>query len=666
MAKGVFASMLLGALVLATAVYGFPYPVEELDPDRTGPLRLLDRHGTLLRSVPAPDGSPGRHGWVPLDRVATAAVQTVLASEDRRFFQHKGVDPLGILRAMYYNAKEGRMGYGGSTITMQLMRMVHSAGLPRTPWNKVKEAVLAMRLERFMGKRRILEQYLNRCYYGNHAVGLEAAANTYFGKPAASLSVGEATLLAVVSRGPSLYNPLRHLKRTLKRRDHVFGLLVKQGHMTPAQVSRARAERVRPMKHRLPFKAPHFVAWVVSQLPESIRRGGGEVRTSLSLPLQEQLQARLTDHVASLKSRGLDQAGMVVLDTAGGEVLAMVGSAGYGTPMGQINIATRRRHPGSALKPFVYALALEEGESPASVAYDIHDVPSAYRRLTSGQPEHGPVRYREALAGSYNLAAVHVLEKVGVEALVSRLRKANVGPLEGDPRDYGLRLALGSAKVRLVDLASAYGFLVREGKVTPARPVLEITSAGGAATRPAPGPETRIFSPRVSWMVMDMLADPEARRPMFGQELPLDLPFRVAAKTGTARGFADTVAVGVTREITVAAWAGNFNGRPTHKVMGMSGAAPLVRLGLLSAGKGNRLTLPRRPRGLARAGVCPLSGMPASEHCPRRKVEYFLKGKVPRRACDWHRHEDGRVVTRYPAEIAAWAQRQRNAGGRHL
>ena len=143
MAKGVFASMLLGALVLATAVYGFPYPVEELDPDRTGPLRLLDRHGTLLRSVPAPDGSPGRHGWVPLDRVATAAVQTVLASEDRRFFQHKGVDPLGILRAMYYNAKEGRMGYGGSTITMQLMRMVHSAGLPRTPWNKVKEAVLA-------------------------------------------------------------------------------------------------------------------------------------------------------------------------------------------------------------------------------------------------------------------------------------------------------------------------------------------------------------------------------------------------------------------------------------------------------------------------------------------------------------------------------------------
>ena len=653
-------------MVLAVAVYGFPYPVAELDPDRAGPLRVMDRHGTLLRSVPAAGGGVGRHAWVPLDQVAPAALQTVLASEDSRFFEHKGVDPWGIMRALYYNAREGRMGYGGSTVTMQLARMVHSAGRPRTLWNKVREAVLAMRLERALGKRQILEQYMNRCYYGNQAVGLEAAARTYFGKPGGSLSVGEATLLAVVPRGPSLYNPLRHLDRTLRRRDHVLGLLVKQGHLTAEQARRAKAEQVRPGLHRLPFKAPHFVQWAVSTLPEAVRTRGGEVRTSLSLPLQERLQRRLAQHVRGLKRRGLNQAGMVVLDTATGEVLAMVGSAGYGTRGGQINIATRRRHPGSALKPFVYALALEQGDSPASVAYDIHDVKSAYRRLTLGQPEHGPVRYREALAGSYNLAAVHTLERVGVAAMVSRLRKAGVGPMDGDPKDYGLRLALGSAKVRLVDLASAYGFVVRQGRVTPARPVLELRSPSQVVSAPARGPETRIFSPGVSWMVMDMLADAEARRPMFGQELPLDLPFRVAAKTGTARGFADTVAVGVTAEYTVAAWAGNFDGRPTHKVMGMSGAAPLVRLGLLAAGKGGRLTLPRRPQGLVRQRVCPLSGMPASRHCPRRKVDYFLKGKVPSHECDWHQHEGGRVVVNYPTEIAAWAQRKRNAGGRHL
>ncbi len=665
--KAGFGLCLVGAAALAVAVYAFPYPVALLDPDRSAPLRILDRQGTLLRAYPAPAGaSPGRHAWVDLDRVAPAAVQTVLASEDRRFYSHKGVDPVGILRAMYYNVKEGRVAYGGSTITMQLVRMVHSPDRPRTLWNKAREAVLAMRLERVMGKREILEQYLNRCYYGNQAVGLEAAARTYFDKPAASLSVGEATLLAVIPRGPWLYDPLRRLSRTLQRRDHVLGLLVKQGHLTAAQTRRARAERVVPRRHRPPFRAPHFVRWAVSTLTPEARRRGGEVRTSLSLPLQQRLQRRLAEHVAGLKDRGLDQAGMVVLDTATGEVLAMVGSAGYDSPAGQINIATRRRHPGSALKPFVYALALEQGDSPASVAYDIHDVPSAYRRLTLGQKEHGPVRYREALAGSYNLAAVHVLERVGVEAMVSRLRRAGVGPLAGDPADYGLRLALGSAKVRLVDLAAAYGFLVRQGRVVPPRPVLASRSPAGVVTHVAPPAETSVFSARVSWMVMDMLADPEARRPMFGQELPLDLPFRVAAKTGTARGFADTVAVGVTSEYTVAAWAGNFDGRPTHGVMGMSGAAPLVRLGLLSAGGGRRLSLPRRPAGLTRRPVCALSGMPAGELCPRRKVDWFMADRAPGPGCQWHRHDGDRVVVQFPAEIESWAARQRHAGGRRL
>ena len=661
-----FAGTLLGVVALAVAVYAFPYPVEELAPERVAPLRILDRHGTLLRSFSPAGGGPGRHAWISLDRVAPAAVQTVLASEDSRFFEHKGVDPWGIARAMYYNARERRMGYGGSTITMQLARMVHSAGQPRTVWNKVREAVLAMRLERALGKRQILEQYMNRCYYGNQAVGLEAAARTYFGKPAVSLSVGEATLLAVVPRGPSLYNPLRHLGRALGRRDHVLGLLVKAGHLTGEQAGRARAEKVQPRRHRLPFLAPHFVRFAMSGLSPEVKARGGDVRTSLSLPLQERLQRRLAQHVDGLRRRGLEQAGMVVLDTRGGEVLAMVGSAGYGTRMGQINIATRRRHPGSALKPFVYALALEQGDSPASVAYDIHDVKSRYRRITLGQPEHGPVRYREALAGSYNLAAVHTLERVGVAAMVSRLRKAGVGPLEGEPRDYGLRLALGSAKVRLVDLASAYGFLTRQGRVTPPRPVLDVRAPSGLVSQPQAGKETQVFSPQVSWMVMDMLSDAEARRPMFGQELPLDLPFRVAAKTGTARGFADTVAVGITREFTVAAWAGNFDGRPTHKVMGMSGAAPLVRLGLLAAGDGRRLTLPRRPAGLVRQRVCPLSGKPAGKSCPRRKVDWFLQGKVPASTCDWHQHQGGKTVVRYPTEIAAWAQRKRNAGGRHL
>ena len=672
-----FFGCLAGLLVLAVAVFAFPYPVERLAAGRGAPLRILDRHGTLLRSLPPGSAVPssnfrvpssGRWGWVPLDRISPLAVSTVIASEDQRFFEHQGVDPVGIARACWLNLAAGRLAYGGSTITMQLARMVHSPRRPRSLINKLREAVWALRMERALSKRAILEQYMNRAYYGNSAHGLEAAARLYFGKPAASLSAGEATLLAVVPRGPSYYNPLRNLRRTLRRRDHVLGLLRRQGRICADEARRATAQAVQPRRHALPFRAPHFTRWIIKSLPAWIRQEGGAVRTTLDLPLQRLLQRRLAAHVETMRGRNLNQAGMVVLDTASGEVLAMVGSAGFfgRGRHGQVNIATRRRHPGSALKPFVYALALEAGDSPASIALDIHDVPSAYRVLQVTRPEHGPVRYREALAGSYNLAAVHVLERVGLESLISRLRLAGVGTLAGAPGDYGLRLALGSTKVRLLDLAAAYGFLARGGRVTSPVAVRAVTLGDGTTWRPPRARSRRVFDQRVAWLVMDMLSDPEARRSVFGQELPLDLPFGVAAKTGTARGFADTVTVGVTREFTVAAWAGNFDGKATHGVVAMEGAAPLVRLGLLTAGRGRRLTLPGRPAGITAAAVCPLSGMKASPRCPHRKREYFVAGRQPSRACTWHRQAGGRLAVVYPASARAWAARQRTAGGQHL
>ena len=668
LARVAFFAGLAGTVLFLMAVYCFPYPVEQLTRHQGAPLRIFDRHGTLLASVPgstAGTPSSGRWGWIPLDRISPHAVNTVIASEDQRFFEHRGVDPWGILRACWLDLRTGRLAYGGSTITMQLARMVHSPGRRRHLGNKLREAVYALRMERVLGKRAILEHYLNRAYYGNGAHGIEAAARTYFDKPAASLSVGEATLLAVIPRGPVYYNPLRHLRRTLQRRDHVLGLLVRRGLISAAAARRAAAQPVRPGRHRAPFLAPHFTRWVLATLPPWVRKRGGQVQTSLDLPLQQLLQRRLAEHVAELRRRRLGQAGMVVLDTASGEVLAMVGSAGFfgRGRHGQVNIATRRRHPGSALKPFVYALALEAGDSPASIALDIHDVPSAYRVLQVTRPEHGPVRYREALAGSYNLAAVHVLERVGLESLISRLRLAGVGQLRQRPGAYGLRLALGSTRVRLLDLAAAYGFLARGGVVTRPRALRRVVLPDGTHWTPALPRQRRVFSRRTSWLVMDMLADPRARRPMFGQELPLDLPFDVAAKTGTARGFSDLVAVGVTRELTVAAWAGNFDGRPTHGVVAMNGAAPLLRMGLLTASRGRRLTLPRRPPGIVSATVCPLSGMRASPRCPHTKQEYFVAGATPRQPCSWHR---GRLAVVYPPRVRAWARKQRTAGGQHL
>lgn len=671
------AAALVTALVIA--VCAVPYPVDRLSIDDGGPLILTDRHGTVLRSVPGPPGRPGRQSWVGLDDIPAPVVLAVITSEDRNFFDHAGVDPEGVIRALLLDLRLGRFAYGGSTITMQLARMLHTGDGPRTLRNKIRESIYALRMERAVDKRTILEQYLNRAYYGNGAYGIEAAARRYFGKPAVGLSLAEAMLLAVIPRAPTGYDPVRHLSAAMRRRDYVLDLLVDQGLLAADVAARTKAEPVVPSLHQPPLRALHFTEWVLQSLPAEVRARGGTVRTTLDLPLQEQLAHRVREHVAGLATRNLQQAGMVVLDSQRGEVLALIGSTGEG-PDHAVDITTWRRHPGSALKPFIYALAIEAGDHPASIAHDIYSDRPGYQVIDRNRPEHGPVRYREALAGSYNLAAVDVLGRVGVGQLMSMLRRAGVGPLEGTPDDYGLRLALGSAKVRLLDLASAYGFLVRGGQVVSPTGVLDARSDDGRVWHPPARISRRITSPETAWLVMDMLADPEARRPAFGQELPFDhLPFRVAAKTGTSRGFADTVAVGATAEYTVAAWAGNFDGSPTQGLVAMQSAAPLVRAGLLLAGRGQRLTLPARPDAVVGHDVCPLSGKRPSAYCPHRKREYAAASGASDdsgasgaghdhgadEVCDWHRLENGRVIVEYPPEARDWAERERRRGGWH-
>jgi penicillin-binding protein 1C len=649
----------LGISVTCIFAMAVPYDASTLSPDSGGPLLVTDRHGRLLRSVPSEDGRPGRDKWVGLEGVSSYLVLSLLASEDSRFFEHHGVDPIGILRALWLNLKAHGLGYGGSTLSMQLVRMIHHPKEPRTIANKIKEALLAIRLERAVSKTAILEQYLNRAYYGHGSYGIESAARRYFDKPALALSPGEATFLSVLPRGPAYYDPLKHPERVLARRTHILRLLHGKGLISANELTRIEAENILPQKSPRSFEAPHFVNEVMAALPQTVRQKGGIVRTTLDLELQRQLERRVAQHVETLAHRGLGQAGLVLLDTRSGEVLAMVGSPDFQEDSGQLNITTTRRHPGSALKPFVYALALEKGDTPASIAYDIANLEdSTYRVKVVTQPERGPVRYREALAGSYNLAAIHVLEKVGIHDLISKLRRAGVGQVSGTDRDYGLRLALGATKVKLVDLASAYGFLGRAGRVVPSSAVLETITHEGRITRVSKPVERSVFSPQVSFLVMDMLADAQARQKVFGQQLPLDdLPFPVALKTGTSRGFADTVAVGVTAELTAAAWSGNFDGRPTHGLVAMNAAAPLVRAALLAGSRGRPLHLPSKPPGIEEARICPVSGLIASSSCPHAKVEFFESSTLPSNLCDWHKREpDGRIALRYPAKAAKWAR----------
>jgi penicillin-binding protein 1C len=640
------------------AVVLCPLDPASLAPDG-GPLVVTDRDGAVLATLRAPGGTPDRAHWVPLADIPAIAVSAVLESEDHGFWDHRGVDGRGVARALWLDVRAGKLAYGGSTLTMQLARLLISPGEGRTIGNKLREALLALRIERALGKRQILEQWMNRAYFGRGAYGIDAAARLFFGKPASALSTAEVVLLACLPRAPRGYDPIDRLPAAIGRRDRVLALLVKRGVLSADDADRARRQPMAVALHPAPGAAPHFVRWVAGALPPDVRARGGVVRTSLDGRLQALLEQRVAEHVASMGPRNLGQAGVVVLDTATSQVLAMVGSAGWDGDGGQINITTRRRHPGSALKPFVYAAAIEAGDHPSSIAFDIVDAAPDYFVPGAAAVEHGPVRYREALASSYNFAAIDVLEKVGIPRVMSALAAAGVATLDGAPDDYGLRLALGAPKVRLVDLAAGYGFLVRGGTVRAAGAVLEVESDGGARWRPTAPALRRVFSATTSWLVMDMLSDPEARRPAFGDELPLDLPFRVAAKTGTSRGFQDTVAVAATREVIAAAWAGNFDGTPTQGVVAMDGAAPLVRAALLAVADGRPLTLPDAPDDIVDVEVCARSGQRAGPDCPRSH-DHAARGHEPDAECTWHRRgADGQVRTVLPERAHGWQRRQR-------
>ena len=610
------------------------------------PLVLLDLRGEEIATLPAVDVDRSR--WTPLAQVPAIAVAAVVESEDHNFHRHRGVDGVGIARAMYLNLRGGR--YGGSTLTMQLSRMVLGTN-ERTMTNKLREMLLAMRIERAVDKRTILEQWMNRAYFGNGAVGFDAAARLYFDKPASALSDGEALLLAVLPRAPTGYDPLQHLDRAMRRRDYVLDMLVSRGVVTAAAARDARATELAIGKHVPKNHAPHFVQYVLSELPADVRRAGGKLHTTLDLQLQRQLQRRVAEQVATLARLNLDQAGLIVLDGQTSEVRVMVGSTGWTHEGGQINITTRRRHPGSALKPFVYATAIERGATPATIAYDVRDTSPTY--FAPSGAEHGPVRYREALASSYNFAAIDVIEEVGITRVMSALKRAGVAELERRPEDYGPRLALGAAKVRLIDLAAGYGAFVNHGVVGTPRGIDRAVMPDGSIWMPDHLPPRRVFTPETAWMVMDMLADPEARRPGFGMELPVDLPFAIAVKTGTARGFADTWTVGATREAIVGAWAGTFDGTPTHGIVGMDAAAPLVRDAMLAIAGGEALTLPAKPADVDDIEVCATSGMTPGEHCPRLR-DHARHGHAPTAPCTWHQH-DGSVA--YPERARGWLQR---------
>ena len=619
-----------------------PLPPELAAPGPIPSVTLLDRSGVLLRTTRAPDGTRG--GFIPLGEIDPKVLQAFLAMEDRRFYDHSGVEFRALLRALRDDIRAGHVVSGGSTITMQLARLLR--GTPRSAPGKVSQILWARRLEAHLNKERILELYLNRVPLGQGASGVAAGAALYFDADARELSLGQAAMLGALARAPSRDNPLAAPERARARRALTLRRMVELGFARPADADRATDEPLIARDRRAgSFAAPHFTTRV---LQES-RGADGTWRTTLDLGLQTALESEVRHTVAVLHDRLVAHAAIVVLDNPTGEALAWVGSPDFwADTAGQVDMVVSPRQPGSALKPFLYGLALDRGYTPASV---LPDLPHTYRTtLGPYRPRnydrrfHGPVRAREALASSYNIPAVELAERLGIGSLYRTLHLAGFSSLEHGAEYYGLGLALGNGDVTLLELANGYRALGNGGEWTPVRWNAEAGSETPTETR-------RVMSGGAAALVLDMLSDPVARVPAFGLDTPLDFAFPAAAKTGTSRHFTDNWAVATTGRFTVAVWVGNFNGRPMQGVGGITGAGPLLhRAVLLTARAYPPGVLPTPPQaGAVAVRVCRLSGLRATPECPQM-VEWFIPGTEPDRDCDWHR--DGSVVL--PAEYAEW------------
>ena len=618
-----------------------PFPRRRLNPAPVVSLRITDRNGILLREVLSDEG--GRCRWVGLSEVSPYVIKATLAAEDKDFYVHSGVQLLSTVRAFWQNARQGRVISGASTISQQLMRNIFHGR--RDLWSKLRETWLAVRLEHTVSKDEILEQYLNRIAYGNQALGIEAASRLYFDKPASHLGLAESAFLAVLPRSPSGLNPYRNIERVRHGQADILDRMNRFKFITALERERAEKERVNLLPASAKFRAPHFCDHVLSQIPSKDRRQLDAVRTSLDVRLQEKIETLLNEHLSGLREKGISNGAVVVLDNENGDVLSMTGSRDFFDEAhdGQVNGALSLRQPGSALKPFTYALALEKGMTAASLLEDseaqVSTLEGYYLPRNFDRRYHGPVSLRNALACSYNIPAVRILETLGPDLLYQRLKMLSFDSLEKGPGFYGVGLTLGNGEVSLLELSRAYACLARGGLFQKDRSILGFRWANGTDDRePVPAPARRIFSTEVSYIITHILSDPDARISAFGYNSPLALPFAAAAKTGTSKDFRDNWTVGFSPRCTVGVWVGNFDGEPMHNVSGITGCGPLFRdiMQLLHGEEEDREF--SRPAGVVTAPVCPLSGLKPSPECPGRIEELFLRGTEPAETCGLSHH----------------------------
>ena len=548
--------------------------------DRTGEHLLYEIHGEEKRTV------------IKLDQVSKHLINATIATEDKKFYNHYGIDFKGIARAIWKDIMAGDKVQGASTITQQLIKNSILTS-ERTFTRKIKEIILAIETEQKFSKDEILEMYLNQIPYGSNAYGIEAAAQTFFGKSAKDLDIQESAMLAALPKATTFYSPYgAHPEKLEARYKYIIGQMLEDGYISEEEAKEAREvkilTRIKPFAESI--KAPHFVMFVKQKLvdefgEEKIEKGGLKVYTTLHYEMQLIAEDAVKNGVAkNAEKYNARNAALTAVDPKTGQILSMVGSKDYFNleEDGNVNVAiSEHRQPGSSFKPFVYATAFKKGYTPNTILFDTY---TNFGRDGSGKefrPKNynlrfsGPVTVRQALARSLNIPAVKILYLAGIEDSVQTAHDLGITTLN-DSGSYGLSLVLGTGGVKLLDMVSAYSVFANDGKRNFSTSILRIEDCNGDIIKEYEENPKQVLDVEVARNITSILSDNAARTPAFGSRSDLYLKDRpVAAKTGTTSSYKDGWTIGYTPSLAAGVWAGNNKGEEMRRAGGISAAAPI-------------------------------------------------------------------------------------------
>ena len=632
----IFALPLIPICLFVLSNWCFPLPKEKLQPPTS--TVVLDRNGKWLRAFTASD-EMWRFSEPSLDTVSPRFQTAMLTYEDRWFYQHWGINPVSLVGATIDNLKAGEIVRGGSTITMQLARLMEPKD--RTLPNKLIEMFRALQLELTYTKSEILTYYFNMLPYGGNIVGSGAAARLYFNKPQSALSLGEAALLAAIPNSPERLRPDRFPERARKARKKVLLRMNDAGKISEKQLQEAEQEPIPTKRYSLPFKAPHLSRLLAKERPFLTSQNMGKqwIHTTIDTRHQHIAERILRERLRPLQEQGISTGAVVIIDTKTREVLAMVGSHDFfdKASAGQVNGTLAPRSPGSTLKPFVYALAIDNGLiTPQTLLFDVPVDYAGYTPINYDEKFSGYITAREALARSLNVPAVNLYAKMGKKQLDGFLKQAGISTLS-DQEEYGLSLVLGGCGINLLELTNLYAGLANMGEFAPYKLTenkdtikkdLKDTITDSSASR--------LLRPETSWIVTEMLTT--LRRPDFPESFDITgtMP-KVAWKTGTSYGHRDAWSIGYSPELTIGVWLGNFNGTGAPILSGAEVAAPILfaLFTALSGEKAHQWFV--EPANLKTRLVCSLTGLPLSPHCPTSTSDAYIPGVSSVRKCHVHK-----------------------------